>query len=361
MKKDAGYFATHVVFTSVNAKTHIGLKCELQVKTMLYDAWSAKTHDLTYKPSMRNDTRMTRMMDAIARSIESIEAQSELLREMIHERWNADQLWRLAIRRHLFTALPPWLDRELFGEEGAAIRQMIEAGTDRLRTDDEELYQEIGKRIHALCNTSLREGYLLQAYVALVRENQDDLDRAVERTMSWLNIAIAEWKQGRAKAYEVWSVPLVLQACGDLASAIDVGRKLFSQSGEFDDHERYVIAFNLANHLVEDSYFAFPWREQELLGKLKDRYEAVKREIFELAAFAKPLRGEDETPFLDFDGLTAALFAANATEARSGIDLITKGNQSVPEPDREAAQAFYELHIRMAWRRLLDMETYAIA
>ena len=46
VKKSDGYYATHVVFTSRNIE-HVGLKCELQVKTMLHEAWSSKTHDLS--------------------------------------------------------------------------------------------------------------------------------------------------------------------------------------------------------------------------------------------------------------------------------------------------------------------------
>lgn len=363
VKKADGYFATHVVFSSRNASSHIGLKCELQVKTVLHEAWSSKTHDLTYKPSIRNDARLTRMMNTIADSIESIEAQSELVRELIHERWNAEQTWRAALRRHLFKSLPSWTQEDIFGAEGAAIRTLIDGGVSHLKTstDDDSLYQEIASRIYDLCNDSLREGFLLQAHLALVRERQRDYEHAIERALAWLDIAEAEWKAGRAKAYEVWCIPLVLQACGDLSLAISAGRRLYRQCTGFDEHDRFAVAFNLANHLVEDSYFTFPWRQQERLGPVQSQFEAVKQEIRELAEFAKPLRTVDETPFLDFEGMTAVLFAADAAAARNGIDLITRGNQNVPDADRDAAQAFYELHIRMAWRRLLDIETLAVS
>lgn len=47
-----GYFATHADLVSSNA-VHGGLACQLQVKTMLHDAWSAKMRDLTLLPSSR--------------------------------------------------------------------------------------------------------------------------------------------------------------------------------------------------------------------------------------------------------------------------------------------------------------------
>jgi ppGpp synthetase/RelA/SpoT-type nucleotidyltranferase len=361
IKKADGYFATHVVFSSRNASLHAGLKCELQVKTMLHEAWSSKTHDLTYKPSIRNDARLTRMMNTIADSIESIEAQSELVRELIHERWNAEQTWRAALRRHLFNSLPNWTEKDIFGPKGTEIRSLIDAGAHHLKSasDDDSSYQDIAYGIYELCNDSLREGFVLQAYLALVRESQKDRDNAIERALAWLEIAESEWRQGRAKAYEVWSIPLVLQACGDLPSAIGVGRKLLEQCTAFDEYDKCAIAFNLANHLVEDSYFTFPWRRQELVGPVQLQFEAVKKEILELAESAKPLRAIDETPFLDFDGMIAVLFATAPAAAQAGIELITRGNQNVPDNDRDAAQAFYDLHIRMAWRRLLDLETYA--
>lgn len=92
-----GYHAHHMVFLSDEAK-HADLHCEVQVKTMLHDAWAAKTHDLNYKPQGQTDKRLSRMMQVFGDALEFIEVQSELLRHLIHERWNTEveRRWQLS-------------------------------------------------------------------------------------------------------------------------------------------------------------------------------------------------------------------------------------------------------------------------
>jgi len=358
VKKTDGYFATHVVFTSNNIR-NVDLKCELQVKTMLHEAWSSKTHDLTNKPRVRNDDRLSRMMNAIAETLQAIEVQSETVRDLIHERWNADQAWRDALQSYSFKSLPNWVSMDGYGVEAKELRNLIEANEGHLRTapDSDPAYQRIAVRVHRLCENVVREGYILRAYLAVVRGQEAEREAAIESALQWLSVADGELREGRAKSYEVWSIPLVLQACGDLAAAIWAGHQLRGGFPSLSEREQKIVSFNLANHLVEDSYFAFPARASELTGRAGDSFQAAKRAIEKLMDIAAPLRAEDETAFLDLDGMFAVVFSEKAKEIEAGIEKITAGNTNVPDDAREAASAYYNLHIRMAWRRLLELET----
>ena len=84
-----GYYAHHVVMRS-NDPRHYNAHCEVQIKTMMHDAWAAKMHDLVYKPQGHTDKRLSTMMNVFGEALQSIETQSELLRNLIHERWNAE-------------------------------------------------------------------------------------------------------------------------------------------------------------------------------------------------------------------------------------------------------------------------------
>ncbi len=88
-KYDDGYYAIHYVLGIHN---HRGIRVEVQVKTLLHDAWGAMTHDLTYKPQIRLiDMRYKNQIDALGDSIQLINKQSEIVGEFIREQWNLDK------------------------------------------------------------------------------------------------------------------------------------------------------------------------------------------------------------------------------------------------------------------------------
>ena len=63
-----------------------GVKCEVQIKTILEEAFDAKTHDLTYKPG-RLEVRegLQKQFSLLARSLHTIDEQSELLKASLLE------------------------------------------------------------------------------------------------------------------------------------------------------------------------------------------------------------------------------------------------------------------------------------
>lgn len=57
--------------------------CEIQIKTLLHDAWGAKTHDLTYKPAGRIGEELLVSFDLLGANLANLDRQSDALRHSI--------------------------------------------------------------------------------------------------------------------------------------------------------------------------------------------------------------------------------------------------------------------------------------
>lgn len=81
-----GYFACHYNLRRpgpggmVRADRPI---CEVQIKTVMHDAWGAKTHDLTYKPSGRTAQELIDSFNVLGDTLALIDRQSDLIRHSI--------------------------------------------------------------------------------------------------------------------------------------------------------------------------------------------------------------------------------------------------------------------------------------
>ena len=83
---DKGYFACHYNLRlpgpggMARADRPI---CEVQIKTVMHDAWGAKTHDLTYKPSGRTAQELIDSFNVLGDTLALIDRQSDLIRHSI--------------------------------------------------------------------------------------------------------------------------------------------------------------------------------------------------------------------------------------------------------------------------------------
>jgi ppGpp synthetase/RelA/SpoT-type nucleotidyltranferase len=94
--KPSGYRALHGVVAARN-----GLKCEIQILTLLQEAWSCKTHALTYKGHniVAADSRDTALLSD---ALWNIDRQSEALKDKIDARSRDSDIERSAlVRTHL--------------------------------------------------------------------------------------------------------------------------------------------------------------------------------------------------------------------------------------------------------------------
>lgn len=349
-KKERGYYARHIDFLSEHT-AHRGLYCEVQIKTMLHDAWAAKTHDLTYKPQGIHDNRLDRMMSMFAETLQAVDVMSETLRDMIKERWAIDKRWRKALQKTIYNYVPAWASARSFPKEGRSIRKWLLVNGERLAGLDRNnrKLQEVASKIDKVAKESPRHGYLLDGYFALMTDHEEDRERARRRALDWLKIAMGTPIVGKAQEYDVWSVPLMLQACGNLELAIEASERILRDKDDLPPELVKAVSFNLANFLVEQACYGLPAAEAE--------QDTLKTRIEDLIEKARDLENEDNTPFLDLKGMIKVAFSNEAVELREAIGMIEEANSKAPENEREVAQAYYDLNIRLAWRRLLDVES----
>ncbi len=84
---DQGHRALHYVVSlqSTPATFHLaGVRCELQVKTILQEAFDAKAHDLAYKPGkLKVGAEMRRQFVLLSTLLQSIDGQTEFLKDLL--------------------------------------------------------------------------------------------------------------------------------------------------------------------------------------------------------------------------------------------------------------------------------------
>jgi ppGpp synthetase/RelA/SpoT-type nucleotidyltranferase len=339
-----GYYATHVVFTS-NHQDHRRKKCEVQIKTVLHDAWGAKTHDLTYKPKGPFDERFEKMMQVFGDALQAIDKQSEVLRELIEERWRAEHEWKKIVRQALLQSLPNW---QVHGGSARKIRERIDSRLDHFRScssNDPDI-QSILAEIAEL--SEVREAYLLEAFLAIERDRRLELRKAVSRSELWLSACEDRQVAEATNPIEIWSTPLVMQACDHIDAAIEAGERLLSGAIAFAAEDREVVSVNLANHIIEREYF------KPSASKLQR--DETSRRISDLLQSAPILRSKDPSVFLDTEGMRDIVFSDDARVIRKAIDRIAEGKATAAADDAQIAEAYFELNCRIGWRRLLDVE-----
>lgn len=192
------------------------------------------------------------MMQVFGDALDAIDKQSEVLRDLIEERWRAERQWRRVAGKALLETLPNW---ELHGDTAKRLRQKIEERMDQLRScprEDEGL-QEILAEISRL--NEVRERYLLEALLAISRDKDDGLREATRRAREWLDACTNTEFASSVNPTEIWSVPLVMQACDDIDGAVEAGERLLSGAIKLSERDRALTSLNLANHMIEREYY----------------------------------------------------------------------------------------------------------
>jgi len=351
-----GYYATHLNYSHfVKAEK---LKFELQIKTLLHNAWSKKMHDLTYKPTRANDPRLDALMASVATTIQSLEDQSKLIRDMIQANWNIELLARQEARRQVFDDMlryseASWNTRprevlDLRTQVDAAIPWLPKepAGSAKLR--------KLTEAVDKCCAKPelLRYGWILAGQIASHRP-ESDLNRFFRRHAgAWLEEAKALFAQNKIDSKEVRTIPLVFYVLGDLESAISYSLWI-SQEKSFEsmsEQDRVNLEFNRIDFLIE--------REFHQPTQQADQRREIRKQVEEFLSSLKPEQHpapDFESAVADARGMMMITFGTNATEVREGIEICVKARTLATE-DIKVSDAYADLHMRLGWRRYFELE-----
>ena len=369
----SGYYALHAAFRSSRG-SQSNLRCELQIKTVLHDAWSAKMHDLTYKPAGAMDSRLGGLMGSVAAQIQGLEEQSQTIRNIITGRHRLENKAFQAYCDAVFGIVfslgkgDNGLDTDATPDSDArkAARDLdltspplseLWARIEALRASaiatapDPVAAQEVIDEIDATCAEAplIRAGWLLITRLAsgfLFGDRSRDLVTQVDRLLEYAEANSDPTLTPRV----LQAVPMAFYVVGDLQRAAQYTSRLTSGllEGRLSDFERDGFAFNRLSYLLE--------HEQLKPMRSASRRERLRLEIEE-GLRAPNLR---EKPAMasaigDTEGLFKIVFGATPAEVKAGIrECSSAADQATPD-ERDVAEACRDWRLEAGWRRYFDL------
>ena len=326
------------------------IRCEVQIKTMLHDGWTAKTHDLTYKPGGEVDDRLDKHVGVLGDVLQLLDDQSELIKDLIIEKWNMDKGRRAAVRLALLVNLTEDDKNLPYYKEIVSLVKRIERTSNHLKyaRDTDEEYRELMDSVrrivtnhghsHAVCR--------LIALLACVRES-GDLNRYA------LN-EVNKWKRSTKRSPTEHGNALLFYALanylfGDFIEAVKAGEQTL----------KYCVkkvpplvtgAKQTLSYLIAEAYY----HHRNTLGVTS---AAKARQLID--EVMQGYKGAKPPSYLDTKGFIEIACGETEAEVKKGLSLCQQALNKINKTDksrRSIAKAFCWLHKRRAYRRLLEWE-----
>jgi len=344
-EKGKGYYAYHFkVKNNIDIIYH-NILCEIQIKTILHDAWSAKTHDLTYKPKGEVDDKLDNHINILGDGLMLLDLQSEIIKDLITEKWNIDKSRKAAAKQALLISL--------FSEENTKVA---------------ELAKDIKSNIKILENTKVNDekfSYFCNKNFALFTDSECGYNIKSCSLFVWLvsflesgelnDLAITtinEWKNNTIDKIEIYKAlelrALANYSFGEFKDAISDASETLKFCEEND------LGINAINKAKMDySYFI---AEAHFHHPKKFGQETEARKL--IAEAMNNMSEDDEPAFRDTLGAIEIAFGKSEADVIHGLQICKDVCNSIAENNqfREVANAYFRLHERRAWRRLLEWE-----
>ena len=252
-KTDKGYHAFHYQL-GINTRDLTNVICEVQVKTVLHDAWGAKTHDLTYKAAGEVDIHLKEVMESFGNDLASLDQKSESLKNKIEETVNIE-------RRKLQDAIAGFFDSEPENQDQKYIQKFeklktfIRSKKKDLSAGKEEVVDKIIADISDILQSGVyRDACRLYCLVAAVSLEKQLFELAVDKLNEWF----IEGLTSGEKATALFAKSLTYYSFGRSVDAIMVGERALSEfvnrqnpeSKEAGDREMLRTEVRLKNNLA---------------------------------------------------------------------------------------------------------------
>ncbi|MBO9101111.1 MULTISPECIES: hypothetical protein [unclassified Rhizobium] len=329
--REKGYHATHVKVVSTDSMRP-RLKAEVQVKTMLHDAWGAKLHDLTYKPGSVLDPKLKALMESFGNSLQAIEVQSETLRDAILEGTRPLERLRIAARIPLMETLRLWND---FHDSEVEARykiclDYIEENSSYLAAcarDDKNMKVAV-ELIESVKPDAAQLRLSLTVFLASFRID-NELGNLVER-------ALEDWREeDEPDDFDyLHFASASYHQTNRIDDAISSVRRFLDEHAE--DPRCLIPRLNLANYLIEASISQPAQRVREeievLLGEVRSR--------------AGDPEAPDETALKSTESAFKVVFG-DEKEVKEGLEI----QQQVLAEVESMYRGFAEMYLALGWQR----------
>jgi tetratricopeptide (TPR) repeat protein len=320
-------------------------------------------HDLTYKPVGFLEPRLELLMQAFGDTLEQVERQSQAVRGMILERWTAEATRRRLAHAELFLTVDEAEKKDQVLSDGAKeARQFIETNRKHIynaQYPDDEIIQEALRKIDALCDVNLEEGWILAALVASYRPKPDLVSYLEEHANRWL-AEVERRVAAKEQPGQSGGVPFAYVAAGNLDLAIDCCRRLLDRSGPYGLGDGVIrdIKLCLANALIEREYYEDTLTNWPQDSALKiDELDALVDELSK-TELPPDKRYQDvfKAALDDTIGFKKIVLGGEAPDIQAGLELCEKARRVTIEYNFKNGQEYCELHLRLGWRKMLEVE-----
>ncbi len=358
-----GYYATHVI-ASKEVIGGVVLHCELQFKTMLHDAWAAKMHDLTYKPSGFVDPKTAELMSSIAGTIENLEQQSQLIRDMIKENWDVEPITRREARNQLFHLMLRYRTdvwKHEVPDQVVDLSSRIETLGPTIAADPSSPeVRELMGEIKTLCKQDgkIRTCWILAGRLASLSGSAEVSTWFVPEAERWLKEAqrlLAANQLTNNAHSEVSAVPIMFYVIGDMSRAISTAESILADAkfAGLSAFTRLSMTASLISFKLEREYHART-KDDNIRRQMRDKLEA---ELKQLLA-EESVRGDKDvnSSILDSLGFLKIAFAETPEEAYQGIRECTDAAAIATDKERAISDAYSVLNVKLGWRRFLNLE-----
>ena len=348
------YYARHDVYRSARTK-HQGLRCEVQCKSLLHDAWAAKMHDLTYKPQGAMDGRLKGLVEAISMTLEGLEQQSQIVRDMIVARQNVERRPFQVSLSLLHDELVKGLRSGLTGRRALKGLDALWADVDAARVAGGGLvdsqFEELAARIidAAAEAARLRVCWLLAVRLVAVQvlpERLALLTNLADTMMEEMATLLADKLFTQR---ELWAFPVGFYVVQDFGRAIEYADDLLGRADELclTARSRWALTFNKATWLLERESLR---RSKEAVArKVEAQVGALLAELQSDPSFSK--NGE----LVDTEGLLLIVFGKTKEEVRTGIEICAQAASLAGSQDRDVATAYADWRTLVGWRRYFEI------
>lgn len=311
-----------------NNEDLMSLKCEVQVKTMLEEAWDAKTHELTYRREDTIHPRLLSEMKKISDELSLLDGKSELLKTLILERETQERQRKEAVvavylneslpkTKELISGLPngdELLQGNFTPTNVLALIPMIQQ-----YRDEQGLSKDLC-RLAALVGLFAKgrhmDTWALDVCDELIRQRPND-------PTSYLT-----------KGSVCWAVDRLDDAIEFTEIAIDKGE------GEGEEQATMEGKGNFA-YLVAEKAWVETYADAELIKRAKDYIQEAMR-----------IRPDDPANF-DTKGFLLITTGSTDDDIERGRELLREAHsRSAGGPHEKIATAFYRRHETIALLRL---------
>lgn len=335
-KEEGGYRAYHFVAGLTDPK-YAGIRCEVQLKTIVHDAWTAWTHDLTYKPKGPLHGDIKGHMKDLSEQLTIVERMSLRFRDSIQKVWDRESRRKETVRQGLLKEIllkPP---------QGERIEAYLHIAQDLVSNENTHRSGDVSRVVADIKRFAgnapdLYSSQLL-VYLAALRA-QDDLDYvALEMIDEWVfRVEALE----RVKALNFKG--LALYGLNRIPEAIDVAEKVLQETESLSGGPFVLPRQNLAHYLAE-------------MGGKPDSHGAEHaRALADEAMTIAESKNNVTHSLLDTVGFVKIVFGRDQSEIREGGQLCRRAYNDAPQDSKDATQGFLQLHEEIEQDRLRELE-----